>query len=61
MREALVRVDDAGLAAFGIGELVDLARSAGVREFDELACRGDGSVVKLRVAERLDEDALGYI
>jgi len=64
MREALVSVDDRGLAALGIGELVDAARAADIREFDELACHGDHSVVKVEVADRIDEarlDALAYV
>ncbi|PSP48670.1 bacterio-opsin activator [Halobacteriales archaeon QH_7_69_31] len=42
----------------GIEELVGLVRSAGIREFDELACHGDSSVVKAVVDERIDEAAL---
>ena len=58
MREALVRLDEADFAALGIEELVGLARAAGIREFDELACHGDSSVVKAVVDERMDEAAL---
>ena len=58
MREALVRLDEADFAALGIEELVGLVRSAGIREFDELACHGDSSVVKAVVDERMDEAAL---
>ena len=58
MREALVRLDETDFAALGIEELVDLGRSADIRELDELACRGDGSVSRLAVDERMDETAL---
>jgi predicted DNA binding protein len=58
MREALVRLDEADFAALGIEELVGLVRSAGIREFDELTCHGDSSVVKAVVDERMDEAAL---
>ena len=58
MREALVRLDEADFAALGIEELVGLVRSAGIGEFDELACHGDSSVVKAVVDERMDEAAL---
>ena len=64
MREALVRLDGTDFAALGIEELVDIARAASIREFDELACHGDSSVVKAVVDERMDEAALnrlGYI
>ncbi len=64
MREALVSIDDSGLEALGIDELADLARAAGIREFDELACHGDSSVVKVEVGARMDEprlDDLGYV
>ena len=58
MREALVRLDEADFATLGIEELVELVRSAGIGEFDELACHGDSSVVKAVVDERMDEAAL---
>ena len=58
MCEALVRLDGTDFTALGIEELVDLARAAGIREFDELACHGDSSVVRLAVDERMDEAAL---
>lgn len=58
MREALVTIGDAGFAALGIDELVSLCRSAGIRDFEELACHGDGSVVQAEVETRLDEERL---
>jgi len=64
MREALVRIDDRDFAVLGIEELVETARSAGIREFDELACHGDSSAIKVEVGERMDEptlEALEYV
>ena len=64
MREALVSIDEAGFEALGIDELVDVARAAGIRAFDELACYGDSSVVKVEVGDRMDEarlDELPYV
>lgn len=58
MREALVTIDDAEFASLGIEELVALSQEAGIREFDELACHGDSSVVQVEVEQRLDEDRL---
>lgn len=64
MREALISIGDADFDALGIGELVELSRTAGIRDFDELVCHGTGSVIQLDVDERLDEDRLadlGYV
>ena len=64
MREAVLNVDDADLAALGIDELVSLCRGAGLRDFEEFACYGNGSVVLVEVETPLDEerlDALAYV
>jgi DNA-binding CsgD family transcriptional regulator len=58
MREALLRIDETDFAALGIEELVATARAAGIAEFDELACHGDSSVIKVGVEAPMDEDVL---
>lgn len=58
MREALLTIDDDALDAMGLGELVAYTRAAGIRDFEELACHGDGAVVQVEVGERLDGDRL---
>jgi DNA-binding CsgD family transcriptional regulator len=58
MREALLRIDETDFAALGIEELVGTARAAGIAEFDELACHGDSSVIKVGVEAPMDEDVL---
>lgn len=59
MREAVVTVDDSGFDAFGLGELMEHCRAAGLRDLAEIACRGDGGIVLAEVEEPLDEDRLG--
>lgn len=64
MREALVSLGDTDFDALGIGELVGLAREAGIRDFDELVCHGTGSVIEVEVGDRLHEsrlNALDYV
>lgn len=58
MREAQVSVDDEGLDAMGIAGLVAVARAAGLRNVEELACRGTGATVRIDVAEPLDDARL---
>jgi DNA-binding CsgD family transcriptional regulator len=58
MREALIRIDETDFAALGIEELVATARAAGIAEFDELACHGDSSVIKVGVEAPMDEAVL---
>jgi len=58
MREANVSVADSAFEAMGIEELMALTRSAGIREFDELACHGNGAVVQATVESRYDEERL---
>ena len=64
MREAVLSVSDTELAELGLSELVSLCRDAGIRDFEELACHGDGAVVRVDLADRLDEErltALSYV
>jgi hypothetical protein len=64
MREAQVTISEAEYAAMGIEELVSLCRDANQREFEELACRGNGAIVQVEVETRIDEerlDALDYV
>ncbi|MDR5671673.1 Transcriptional regulator, contains HTH domain [Halalkaliarchaeum sp. AArc-CO] len=42
----------------GIGELIALGREAGIRKFEELACRGTGGIVQVTVESRYDETRL---
>lgn len=58
MREALVSIGDGGFEELGIGELVALSRRAGIRDFEELACHGDSSVIQVEVDQHIDEDRL---
>ncbi|MDS0476295.1 helix-turn-helix domain-containing protein [Natrinema sp. 1APR25-10V2] len=61
MREARVTLSDPAFDRMGIAEFVALARSAGIRGFEELACHGTGAVVQLAVETRLDEDRLAAL
>ena len=61
MREANVSVDDAEFEAMGIGELIALGREAGIREFEELACKGTGAIVQVTVESRYDEERLSEL
>ncbi|TYL38019.1 bacterio-opsin activator [Natronococcus pandeyae] len=61
MREATVTVSDDAFDAMGIGELLSLSRDAGIREFEELACRGTGAVVQVTVERRYDEERLSAL
>lgn len=64
MREAVLTLDDAELAALGIEELVSLSRAADLRGFDELECQATGSVIQVELGEPVDEDrldALDYV
>lgn len=58
MREAVLSLDDAELAALGIEELVTAAQEAGVQDLEELVCHGTSSVVRVELASRLDEDRI---
>lgn len=61
MREADVTVADSAFDAMGIEELVALGREAGIREFEELSCRGNGAVVQVEVESRYDEERLAAL
>ncbi|MFB6360081.1 MAG: helix-turn-helix domain-containing protein [Halobacteriales archaeon] len=64
MREALVTIGNADFEDLGIEELVSLYRNAGIRDFEELACHGESSIIQVEVEERVDEDrleALAYV
>lgn len=58
MREAKVTLGVEAYETLGIEELVRLCRMAGLREFEELACRGDGAIIQVDLDDRLDEGAL---
>lgn len=58
MREALVSIDETEFAALGIDELHRLCHRAGLDDFEELACHGDGAVIRVEVETRLAEDEL---
>lgn len=61
MREAHVSVDDDELDAMGIADLVALSRAAGLRNFEELVCHGNGGTVRLDVDDRIDEAELSEL
>jgi hypothetical protein len=64
MREALVTIGDAAFEDLGIDELFALYQAAGIRDFEELACHGDSSVIQVEVDQRVDEtqlDSLEYV
>lgn len=61
MREANISVEDREFDAMGIGKLISLGREAGIREFEELACRGTGAIVQVEVESRYDEAQLSAL
>ena len=58
MREADLAVGDDELSAMGIGQLIELSRAAGIVDLEELACHGNGAIVRVVLEERFDEDRL---
>lgn len=58
MREALVSINESDLASLGIDELHDLFQSAVLRDFEELACYGDGAVIRVETDSRVEEERL---
>jgi len=58
MREADVSVDDEAFDAMGIADLVAEVRAGGLRNLEELACRGTAATVRVDVEERLEGDRL---
>lgn len=61
MREAHVAVDDSEYEAMGIAELVALCEEADQYDFEELACHGNGAVVRVGVRRRLEEERLSSL
>ena len=61
MREARVTVGDAEFARMGIEGLVSVFRDAGIRDFEELVCRGTGAIVEVGTDERVDEERLSTL
>jgi hypothetical protein len=61
MREANIRVTDAGFDAMGIEKLIALSREAGIRDVEELACRGTGAIIQVEVESRYDEERLAAL
>lgn len=49
MREAVISLSDAELDALGLDELVSVFQAAGLRDFEEFACYGNGAVVQVEV------------
>jgi len=58
MREAEVSVSDTDVEAMGVDGLLSLAQEAGLLAVEELACRGDGTVLQVEVETRIDEERL---
>jgi len=58
MREAIVNLSDEQLDAMGMGDLISYTRAAGITQFEELDCTGDGGVVQVTVETKLDGDRL---
>lgn len=61
MREARVTLTDREFAALGIADLVEVFRTAGLRDVSEEVCRGTGAVLEVAVAERVDGDRLSAL
>lgn len=61
MREAQVTIGDPEFDTMGIEGLVSLCRDAGLREFEELVCHGDGAVVQVELETRVDEPTLSAL
>ncbi len=61
MREADIAVADDAFAEMGIEGLVTVFTAAGLRDLEELECRGTGAVVASTVDERVDEDAIDQL
>ncbi|MFB6268870.1 MAG: helix-turn-helix domain-containing protein [Halobacterium sp.] len=61
MREAVLSVGEADLAELGIDDLLAVTRDAGLRDVEELVCRGASSVVRVEVESALDEQRLADI
>jgi DNA-binding CsgD family transcriptional regulator len=58
LREAEVAFGESDFEAMGIEGLLGLYREAGIRDFEELACQGDGAIVRVVVDQAVDVAAL---
>ena len=58
IREAHVTIDERDFDTIGIDEFLTLFREAGLREFEAIACHGDGAVVQVEVEHPLPADRL---
>lgn len=61
MREARVSISDSDYETMGIEGLVSLCREAGIRDFEELVCRGVGAIVQVEVETRIDGERLSSL
>lgn len=61
MREARIAVDDDALERVGLEGLIAELREAGIRDFEELACHGNGAIVEVEVESRCDESRLAAL
>lgn len=61
MREARVSISDSDYETMGIEGLVSLCREAGIRDFEELVCRGVGAIVQVEVERRIDGERLSSL
>lgn len=61
MREARVTISESEFETMGIEGLVSLCQEAGIRDFEELVCRGVGAVVQVEVETRIDEERLSSL
>lgn len=61
MREAEVSITNGELGEMGIEELYSLINEAGLLEFEELACHGNGAVIQVEVERRCDQETLARL
>ena len=64
MREALVSISESSFDDLGIEDLYVICQAAGLRDLAELACHGNGAVIRVDVETRLAEsrlDDLAYV
>lgn len=61
MREARVSIRDSDYETMGIEGLVSLCREAGIRDFEELVCRGVGAIVQVEVETRIGGERLSSL
>lgn len=58
MREANLSVSEAEFERMGIEELIEPGDEAGLLDFEELTCWGNGAIVQAEVESRYEEAAL---